>query len=147
MIRLVLHPIVSAIIIHANIPIIPPAEWAAFNTPIESPTLPLPAYLAISVMLEAKKNAIPTPTIKRSKINWAESNAMPKSNAAIEDRAMPRIADVRGLYLTAKMPAGTWNMPTPRKKAVDIEPSKKISCLNWIAISGNIAATLNQFTP
>lgn len=67
--------------------------------------------------------------------------------AAVDDVAIPNMADVRGLYLAAKMPAGIWNNPTPMKKAAVIEPSRETSVLNSNAISGKMAATLNQFTP
>ena len=49
------------------------------------------------------------------------------------------MAEVRGPYLTAKMPAGIWNRPTPIKKAAVIEPSRETSLLNSNAINGNMA--------
>ncbi len=53
---------ISAMIIHPNIPTIPPNEWAEFKIPIPKPSDPLPKYLEIKITLGPKKNAIPTPT-------------------------------------------------------------------------------------
>jgi hypothetical protein len=114
---------------------------------MEKPGNPFLPYLAIRIIAELKKKAIPNPTMKRNKINCDEENTNPQRRTAVEDIVIPAMAEIRGLYLTAKMPAGIWSKPIPMKNAADIEPSRETSLLNSNAISGNMAATLNQFTP
>jgi hypothetical protein len=146
-IRLGLHPIICAIIIHANIPIIPPIECAEFIIPIEKPGNPLLPYFAIRITAELKKKAIPNPTMNRSQISCDDETTNPQRRAAAEVIIIPTIAEVRGLNLAAKIPAGIWNKPTPMKNAADIEPSRETSLSNSNAMSGNIADILNQFIP
>jgi hypothetical protein len=105
-IRLTLQPTTCAIIIHTNMPIIPPIEWAEFIRPIEKPGNPLLPCLAISITAELKKKAIPHPTMKRNQISSEDDNTNPQRRAAVEAIVIPTIAEIRGLNLTAKMPAG-----------------------------------------
>src|SRR5688572_26194992 len=145
--RLSLHPTICAMIIQTNMPIMPPIECAEFIIPMEKPGNPLLPYLAIRITAELKKNAIPNPTMKRSQISCEEENTNPQSRAAVEDIIIPTMAEIRGLYLAAKMPAGICIKPIPMKNAADIEPSRETSLLNSTAMSGNMADTLNQFMP
>jgi hypothetical protein len=115
--------------------------------PMENPGNPLLPYFAIRITAELKKNAIPTPTVNRNQISCEASDTAPQRRAAVEDIIIPIMAEVRGLYLAAKIPAGIWNRPIPMKNAADAEPSRETSLLNSNATSGNIAATLNQFIP
>ena len=146
-IRLGLHPIICAIFIHAKMPIIPPNEWAEFITPIEKPGKPLLPYLAIRIMAELKKKAIPNPTMKRNQINCEDDETNPDRRAVAEVIIIPTIAEVLGLNVAANMPAGIWNRPTPMKNAADIEPSRETSFPNSKAMNGNMADILNQFMP
>src|ERR671910_1629438 len=114
---------------------------------MEKPGNPFLPYLAIRITAELKKKAIPKPTMKRNQINCDEENTTPQRRTAVEDIVIPAMAEIRGLYLTAKMPAGIWNKPTPMKNAADIEPSRETSLLNSNAIRGNMADMLNQFIP
>jgi len=115
--------------------------------PMENPGNPLLPYFAIRITAELKKNAIPTPTVNRNQISCEASDTAPQRRAAVEDIIIPIMAEVRGWYLAAKIPAGIWNRPIPMKNAADAEPSRETSLLNSNATSGNIAATLNQFIP
>jgi hypothetical protein len=115
--------------------------------PIENPGNPLLPYFAIRITAELKKKAIPIPTINRNQISCEATDITPQRRAAVEDIIIPTIAEVRGLYLAAKIPAGIWNRPIPMKNAADTEPSRETSLLNSNATRGNIAATLNQFIP
>jgi hypothetical protein len=128
-------------------PIIPPSEWAEFITPIEKPGNPLLPYLAIRIMAELKKKAIPNPTMKRNQINCEDDETNPDRRAAAEVIIIPTIAEVLGLNVAANMPAGIWNKPTPMKNAADIEPSRETSFPNSNAMNGNMADILNQFMP
>jgi hypothetical protein len=115
---------------------------------MENPGNPLLPYFAIRITAELKKNAIPIPTMKRNQISWEGTDTTPQRREAVEDIIIPIMAEVRGLYLAAKIPAGIWNRPIPMKNAADTEPSRETSSLlNSNATSGNIAATLNQFIP
>ncbi len=105
-IRLALQPTICAIIIHANMPIIPPIEWAEFIMPTEKPGNPRFPCLAIRITAELKKKAIPNPTMKRNQISSDDDNTNPQRRAAVEDIVIPTMAEIRGLYLAAKMPAG-----------------------------------------
>lgn len=87
-------------------PIIPPIEWAEFIRPMEKPGNPLLPCLAIRITAELKKKAIPNPTMKRNQISSDDDNTNPQRRAAIEDIVIPTMAEMRGLYLAAKMPAG-----------------------------------------
>src|SRR5215213_1087014 len=115
--------------------------------PIENPGNPLLPYFAIRITAELKKNAIPAPTVNRNQISCEASDTAPQRRAAVEDTIIPIMAEVRVLYLAAKIPAGIWKRPIPMKNAADTEPSREISLLKANATSGNIAATLNQFIP
>jgi hypothetical protein len=57
-------------------------------------------------MLELKKNAMPAPTIKRSRTSWKGSDASPQNSAAVEDTAIPVMAEVLGPNFRANIPAG-----------------------------------------
>jgi hypothetical protein len=66
---------------------------------------PLPC-LAISTTAELKKKAIPNPIMNRNQISSDDDNTNPQRRAAVEDIVIPIMAEIRGLYFAAKMPAG-----------------------------------------
>ena len=58
------------------------------------------------ITAELKKKAIPNPTMKRNQISSDDDNTNPQRRAAMEDTIIPTMAEIRGLCLAAKMPAG-----------------------------------------
>lgn len=115
--------------------------------PMEKPGNPLLPCVAISITAELKKKAIPNPTTNRNQISCDASDVNPQRRAAAEHIVIPTMAEVRGLYLAAKMPAGIWNRPMPMKKAAVIEPSRDTPWFSSDAMKGNMAAILNQLMP
>jgi hypothetical protein len=73
---------------------------------MEKPGNPALPCLAISTTAELKKKAIPNPIMNRNQISSDDDKTNPQRRAALEDIVIPIMAEIRGLYLAAKIPAG-----------------------------------------
>src|SRR5688500_20159921 len=90
---LTLQPTICAIIIHANMPIIPPMEWAEFIRPTEKPGNPLLPCFAIWITAELKKKASQNPYMKRNQISSDDDKTDTLRGADIEEIENTTITD------------------------------------------------------
>lgn len=104
--RLVLQPITSEMMIHPNIPMIPPNEWAEFKIPTPSPSDPLPKYFEMRITLGPKKNAIPTPTRNLRSTIWYNSELNPERREDTDNNIVPKNIINFASYFADSIPAG-----------------------------------------